>query len=97
MEHPKPKTFRSETYKAWIRTNSCHRCHTEIDIQAAHQTLSSDQKGTSLKVSDAQTIPLCPTCHGVEHHNHDRFWGMDNVALIVISYLEKYINQKKEK
>ena len=71
---PKPKTYRSEKYKAWVREQSCtlHFCgkpHTFHDlksypIEAAH----TEHAGMGIRGSDLSCIPLCSYHHAKQHH-----------------------------
>jgi hypothetical protein len=50
-------------YAKWISTLPCINCGRTGETQAAHMTLSANQKGMGMKVPDDQQVPLCWSCH----------------------------------
>jgi len=64
---PKPKTERSEKYKAYIRTYPCLICQ-QTPVDPHH----IEKAGTGIKGSDYMTVPLCR-----KHHNQVDEMGVD--------------------
>jgi hypothetical protein len=62
-----------------VRSLPCCHCGRTYAVQAHHSTHSKDGggKGMALKVSDAETIPLCVWCHHDFHTASGEFKGWD--------------------
>ena len=90
ISDPKPKTFRSNKYKNWVKSLSCIKCgRTPCDPH--HQNLG-DRPAMGLKAPDSQCIPLCPKCHS-EYHNKGKetFWGYQSTSALIIDTIKQYI------
>ena len=81
---PKKKAWRSEKYKAFIRSQPClvFGCHRKAD--AHHEALGAS--GIAVKAHDSHCLPLCAVHHR-ERHDVGRvtFWkrvGVDPVQEI---------------
>lgn len=67
-ETPRRGPWRSDEYKAWIRTHRCiglteripHDCDAWKGIQASH---TGEDKGAGMKSSDASCLPKCRCLH----------------------------------
>ena len=57
---PKADLLRSESYRRFVSEQACFGCGHAPPSQCAH---ANEGKGMALKVSDAETFPLCPRCH----------------------------------
>ena len=75
--------WRSTAHLNWIRGFVCHRCGSDVNVQAAHVRIGSGA-GMSQKPDDWRVVPLCnPTdgsgCHALQHQQGERtFWkGVD--------------------
>lgn len=67
---------RSKRHLEWIRTLPCG-CGA-MGSQAAHVRLGSDG-AMGRKPSDFFTVPLCPSCHRIQHNIGERsFWSARN-------------------
>lgn len=96
---PDPKTgvWKSPKYLAFIRTKPSlysGRLGTEADpIVAAHQSFG--KKGTGMKVSDTQAVPLLHSEHTRWEHQKGgkRFWADQNDALPLrcLEYVTEYL------
>jgi hypothetical protein len=60
---PKPKTPRSSSHLTWLRTLPCAWCGHAGASEASHH----GRRGTGIKASDLDAIPLCFWCHR-DHH-----------------------------
>jgi hypothetical protein len=90
MEFPKNKIYRSESYKAYVRTLPCIVCGNPSD---PHHEIGG---GTGLKGSDLFCIPLCRDDHqGYHVLGAASFWEMHNmdrwraVAETLAGYVER--------
>ena len=67
VDFPKPKTYRSEKYKTWVREQQCI-LHDNFaygySIEAAH----TEHSGMGIKGNDLSCIPLCSYHHAKQHH-----------------------------
>jgi len=89
---PKPQTYRSEKYLAFVRSLSCSVCVEELNIIPHHTG-----GGMGLKGSDLSAIPLCH-----EHHDFYHRQGKDTFAKTYMvdlwevraRTLEKYVEEK---
>lgn len=59
----KPKTPRSEAYRAWLRTQPCAFCRAPPPSEVSHH----GQHGTGLKASDWEALSSCRPCHRTHH------------------------------
>lgn len=85
----RPKTFRSESYKQFIRKQPCLNCGAQGN-HAHHEGLGN--RGIAIKPPDTQTVPLCPDCHALRHQKGaDSFWQKRDVKLAIIGYLTLYL------
>jgi hypothetical protein len=57
---PKADILRSESYRRFVSEQPCFGCGHAPPSQCAH---ANEGKGMALKVSDAETFPMCPPCH----------------------------------
>jgi hypothetical protein len=67
-------------YVRFVRLLSCCACGRPSPSEASHVTLSADQKGVGMKVSDAQCVPHCggpKGCHAQWEQRRGRFAGWD--------------------
>lgn len=75
----KNQTHRNKSYLQWIRSKGCVICGRPAI--AHHEVITN--KGTGIKGSDYETLPLCPTtalnrigCHESRHRiGKLTFWG----------------------
>ena len=66
-------TTRDPEHLAFIRTLPCVACTNE-KTQAAHIRKGTDG-GTGLKPSDYYTVPMCASCHFIQHEQGEiTFW-----------------------
>ena len=88
--HPKPRTFRSKRYLAYIRQQSCLACGNPRTVPH-HEGLGKAGKG--IKAPDSHALPLCHMCHMRRHqHGADRIWGhKDDAKQEIVHYLKQYI------
>lgn len=96
MEFKKYKPFRSEKYKAFIRSLPCVVCSTE-PTEAAHQRIDG-MGGMGVKPPDSYCLPLCYECHAREHQiGAITFWAnamIDRRKEIIVCltlYLERVV------
>jgi hypothetical protein len=62
-------------YLRFVRLLACCSCGRPAPSEASHVTLSANQKGTGMKVSDAQCVPHCRRCHREFEERRGRFAG----------------------
>lgn len=96
---PKPSTWRSKKYLDFIRSKPCLMCGHYAPSMAHHEGFGS--KGMGMKVSDAQTIPLCPVCHSGRHTDARFFYdipGIDDyagsdkwIAVVMLRFINEYL------
>ena len=80
---PKPKTFHSAKYQAYVRTKPCWGCSWRWGIEFHHESKISNENGMGMKVSDKYGIPLCRDCHQIRHHiGAISFWGEDRLKTL---------------
>ncbi len=60
---PKPKTPRSSSHLAWLRTLRCAWCGWFAPSEASHH----GRRGVGIKAPDLLAIPLCAGCHRWHH------------------------------
>lgn len=92
MTFPKPKTFRSERYLAFIRRHPCVICGNPETVPH-HVSLGQNMQGG--KPPDSHCVPLCISHHD-EHGpggTNDRFWDRYNIdpAREIIKLLTEYV------
>lgn len=63
---------------AAIRAMPCVCCGRPGPCDAAHITLSRDQKGVGMKVSDRQRVPLRRACHRAWDQHAGKFRGLSD-------------------
>lgn len=63
----KPRTPRSARHLAWLRGLNCAWCGRQPPCEASHH----GRRGTGIKASDLDAIPLCARCHA--HHHGPRY------------------------
>ncbi len=90
----KEKTPRNQKYLDWLKTQRCAICdrpkYANRDIVAAHQSVSG--RGTSIKGSDFEALPLCTFCHDEEgQYGVETTWRGIDRKLMIIKHLTKYI------
>ena len=87
-EDPKPKAYRSQKYLKFIRSRPCCVCARKS--VAHHEQVTG--RGTGIKASDYETIPLCEKCHEMRHRvGKDTFWQGINTEKLIIGYLIEYL------
>lgn len=90
--------WRSPVYLKWVRERPCVRCEAPPPSEAAHVRMGNGG-GMGLKPSDYRTVPLCHTCHALQHQIGERaFWwqapnsGPHNlIAAQLALYLAEYL------
>lgn len=75
----KPKNIvRDEEYLTFIRKQPCIVCNC-IHVVPHHESISG--RGTGIKASDLETIPLCHFCHNERHstgkHTFSKKYGIE--------------------
>jgi len=104
MMFPKPKTWRSESYLAFVRNHTCLLCREcsnqqpkpNNNIAAHHEGLGLNMQGG--KPPDSHAVPLCHRCHA--YNRHETTWkGWDkeniNVERQIIKLLTEYLQEGK--
>ena len=94
MQFPKDKTYRSESYKAYIRTLPCVVCGASAEC---HHEVGG---GMGIKGSDLFSIPLCRDDHRKrEDMGKQSFWEEVNkdrwqvIAQTLVGYVERIENE----
>ena len=95
--NPKEITPRDQDYLDWLKTLKCAICdrpkYANRDIVPAHQSVSG--RGTSIKGSDYEALPLCTFCHDEEgQYGVETTWQGIDRKLCIIKHLAKYITRK---
>ena len=70
------KRYRKPKHLAYVRSKPCCICKTDYEVHA-HHIMYAQPRGTSLKVCDSFTVPLCPYHHMELHQqygNERKFW-----------------------
>ena len=90
---PKPKTYRSKKYLAFIRDHRCIVCGYDQTVPH-HEPLGAGGKG--IKAPDSQTIPMCTGCHMYRHQIGVGFWDCKNIdpQREIIKLLTEYMDIK---
>lgn len=86
----------AEEFKRWLRKLPCARCQTPSTDQARTRVAHVDHagsKGTSTKVADSASLPLCDPCHTEQHQKGWRSFEKllplgDAVALSSVYWIE---------
>ena len=88
---PKDRPKVDKKYRKFLTTQPCCLCGRIPSIPAHQRDLSPC--GTGIKPDDRKScLPLCHSCHDLEHHGAKTFWkGCDRKAMI-----EKYNKLYKE-
>jgi len=95
--YPKGFSFRSEDYLSYIRTFPCCKCGSVFEVEAHHVSgilaqMGIDPGGLSSKAPDSHAVPLCRVCHDTHDHiGADTFWGTDNIEVIIIGFLTRFL------
>jgi len=87
---PKSKPWRSEKYKAFIRSKPCLVCGDKAD--AHHEPLFCSGMGS--KEQDSCCVPLCAKCHFERHAlGVVTFWTRHTIApeMEIIRLLTEYL------
>lgn len=69
-----------EAYKRYVRASDCVCCGRPGPCDPAHMTLSADEKGVGMKVSNWQVVPLRRECHRAWDTHSGKFAGMSREA-----------------
>ncbi len=90
MLFPKPHTYRSKKYLAFIRTKNCLVCGNPETV-AHHEGLGGNMM--SGKPPDSHTVPLCWDCHGkLGWQGTDTFWKRFDIKFEIIKLLTEYLD-----
>lgn len=71
-------------YVAWVREQRCCSCSSPERCDAAHITLSKNQKGMGMKVPDPQVVPLCRFCHRCWDEHRGGYRGLSELERFAI-------------
>ena len=72
---PKPDLRRRAQHLAFMRQLSCVACGKAAPSEAAHVRSGSDG-ATGMKPSDRHSVPLCSSCHALQHQFGElTFWS----------------------
>src|ERR1700746_3426843 len=72
---PKPDLRRRTNHLIYVRQLPCTVCGKAAPSEAAHVRSGSDG-GTGIKPSDRYALPLCTSCHALQHEFGElRFWA----------------------
>jgi hypothetical protein len=95
---PKPVKFRSEPYRAYIRSLPCCVCGVQPCGVAHHESVLND-KGMGSKPGDEQCIGLCPRCHTLLHSgdNWTRIHMPKDPEKVMLKQLAMWLAQKEGK
>lgn len=85
---PKPKTYRSEKYLAFVRTQPCCVCKNPYGSQPHH----TEKSGTSMKGTDLSCIPLCERHHIEIHQTGEETFEQQYNTDIIIKNVETLRN-----
>jgi hypothetical protein len=91
---PKPRTWRSEKYKAFIRQKPCCICGGRGGV--AHHESVTKGKGMRKKPSDVECLPMCELCHALRHspgYRADQFWAYGDPAVLMLRNLNDYLSE----
>ena len=92
---PKPHTYRSEKYKAFIRTHPCP-CGSSAPNHAHHARVGvNDGGGKGIKISDLRCVPRCFICHDDEHNAKGT--SKEDLTQEMVLLLSEYIELFGEK
>lgn len=102
MADPRPKKWRSEDYKAFVRTKKCLyayngrkvRCQGKVE---AHHIRTGTDGGMGLKPSDCFCVPLCTRHHQIIE-NHPAWLLEDFVLHRELGFLmAEYVDRMKRR
>jgi len=103
MMFPKPITWRSEKYLAFVREHNCILCKAlsnqrpkpANNIVAHHESLGLGVMGG--KCPDSHTVPLCAWCHAHRHGSAWHGWDLEGVLIerIIIKLLTEFLQGGK--
>ena len=90
-------------YIDWLQTQPCcvpDKSKCQGDVVGAHQRCLGGG-GMALKPPDEDALPLCWSCHDLEHRGATTFWGQGTKAATKIyvqqlcdNHLKKYKEEK---
>ena len=91
---PKPYTYRSKPYLAFIRNHRCCVCGYDQTVPH-HEPMGGGGKG--VKCDDSKTVPMCIKCHGERHTVGSNFWDKHNIDVQreIIKLLTEYLHIKE--
>lgn len=91
--YPKPKTFRSKPYLAFVRKHKCLVCHSLAGIVAHHEGLGLNMQGG--KPPDSHCVPLCLQCHIFRHSLEWEGWDKEcvDIKMVIIKLLTEYLQE----
>jgi len=102
MMFPKPVTYRSEDYLAFIRRHKCLLCGSpsnelpkpKNNIVAHHEGLGLNMQSST--APDSHCVPLCGMCHTKRHWIGYRIWDEKNrdIKMEIIKLLTEYLQGK---
>lgn len=72
------KPWRSEAYKAHVRTFACLAC--PRPAEHAHHIRECFPRTMGVRISDAYVVPLCEKCHSLLHARSSTFWTERHVT-----------------
>ena len=89
----KPKAWRSEEYRAFIREHLCLKCGVAFTV-AHHEGFG--EQGVGIKAPDSYCVPLCEACHDKVHNiGYLTFWQAIDVKKKMIEYLTEFLMRKE--
>ncbi len=91
MLFPKPHTFRSKKYLAFIRTKPCLVCGSPETVPH-HEGLGRNMIGG--KPPDSHAVPLCVLCHGIYHNTGPAYWKRVDIKMVIIKLLEEFMENE---
>lgn len=90
MPFPKPHTYRSKKYLAYIRTKKCLVCGSPETVPH-HEGLGLNMMGG--KSPDSHAVPLCSKHHAGYHNIGPKFWDMVDIKMEIIKLVTEYLEQ----
>ncbi len=82
--------WRSDKYKAWVKTQTCVLCHMPAD-DPHHIKGVGSLSGAGLTAPDWALIPVCRPCHGRFHAEPDLWDSQWEHALRTVGkYIEEH-------
>ena len=83
---PKPDPRRRAQHLAFIRELSCVACGKAAPSEAAHVRSETDG-GAGLKPSDRYSVPLCNSCHSLQHEFGElTFWSVLRIDPLDVAF-----------